>query len=424
MNFLITNTRWINPGDSASDTICSIRIREGTVVEWGADLIHSINEELIDGTNYCCSPGWLDLKANIGAPGRPQNESVDSLFNAAAAGGFTQMLISPNAKPIIQTLESVHYYTTLKNPQGIRIRVAAAASVNLEGKKMAEMLTLLQAGADAFSFVHPVSNSSFLSQVLLYTSDTGKPVIHFPQDTDLSSFGQINEGEVSDRRGLTGIPAIAETIFLNRDISLLGYSGGKLHFSSLSVGSSPGLVSKSKASGLSVSCDVAAHQLAFTDENLDNFDTLSKVMPPYRTEADRQELINALLNDQIDAVVSDHSPWHYDFKDCEFYRAEFGISSLETTFACLNTFAKGISPNQIVQVLAIGPRQILGLDLPKLHVGMKAEFTLFSTTKTWIPMRNNWQSKSFNNPFFEHVLTGIVAGIITETGFSPNPHNQ
>lgn len=399
-----------------------ISIVDGKIEDWGKSLPSNENDIFIDAQNACCSPGWLDLKVRVGAPGNPQHESLTSLFKAASAGGFTRILISPETNPVIQNPESVHYFKNLENAEGIQVLVSAAASLNLEGKKMTEMLRLSEEGASAFSFVHPVADSRFLTQVLRYNQHTGKAIIHFPHEPTLLQNGQIHEGTVSDSRGLTGIPAIAETISLQRDFSILKYAGGKLHFSTLSVGSSPDLVALAKADGLEITCDLAAHQLAFTEKNLDQFETNFKVMPPFRTENDRAGLVRAVLAGKVDAIVSDHNPWHYDVKVCEFDLARFGISSLETTYSCLQTFATGINPELVVQLLANGPRKILGLEISQLEKGKPADFTLFHPEKEWTVLEENWQSKSKNTPFLGQNLKGLVMGIVTQKGFFQNPH--
>lgn len=424
MNLYLSNIQWINPGDPLSGMIGNIRIRNGAVQEWGENLIPEKNELIIDGKNSFCSPGWLDLKTRIGEPSQPQNESLDSLFRSAAAGGYTRILIYPDTQNIIQTLESVSFYSNIKNDQGIKVLVAAAGSLNLEGKKMSEMLTLRKAGAVAFATVKPIQDSGFFSQILLYLKETKTPVIHFPQDQNLCIGGQIHEGEVSDRRGLGGIPEVAETIFVHRDIEIAAFTGGTVHLSSLSSPRSLELVSNARQKGVSISADLAAHQLAFTDESVEKFDTHYKVSPPFRTEKHRLGLIQAIRENKVQAVVSDHSPWHYDFKICPFDLAEFGISSLETTFSCLNTFVDSIEKDQIVNLLAIGPRKILGFEQPLLKVGLPADFTLFDTDRRWTPNPVSWLSKSKNTPFFGMNLKGVVLGIVTESGFTPNPHSE
>jgi dihydroorotase len=232
----------------------------------------------------------------------------------------------------------------------------------------------------------------------------------------------MHEGYTSENRGLSGIPKAAEHVAVSRTLLIAEYATGKVHLASLSTPESAEMVFQARAKNLQASCSVAAHQLAFTDENLDKFATVHKVWPPYCGETDRLELVQAVNNGKIDAIVSAHTPLHYDFKDVEFEVADFGISSLETTFSTLVTYARISKPEVVVELLSNGPRKILDLPNPKLEVGTPANFTLFSMDKTWTPLPDKWQSKSRNNPFFNKTLTGCVFGIVTENGFSQNPH--
>lgn len=422
MNLLLSDIQWIHPNDPENRKVNSIRLEGGYIVEWGENLPQLEGETMISGNGACCSPGWCDIKVKAGAPGRPQNESIQSLAKAAAAGGFTSILISPDTQPIIQTIESVHYFNSIENENGVQFLVSAAASLQLEGKKMTEMLRLNEAGAKAYSFVNPVQDSGFLSQVLLYSQHANNPLIINPYDYFLTRGGQMNEGEVSDRRGLAGIPAVAEEVAIIRDLALLAYTGGKVHFSSVSLAGSAKKVKEKQREGHWVTCDVPALALAFSDEALDDFDTNFKVFPPLRNEAERLALVEAVRNGEIDMVVSDHSPWQYDFKECEFDLAEFGISSLETAYACLQTHVKGLAEERIVELLSLNPRKLLNLPDLKLQLGAPADFTLFHPNKKWTLTQNNWQSRSVNSPFFGFEFTGQVAGVVTQAGFFPNPH--
>lgn len=422
MNLLIQKVIWVNPEDPSTGKQVSIRIKNGVVTEFGPDLSPENGEQIIEGKGQFCSPGWVDLKVTLGEPGKPQNEGLESLTRAAAAGGFTEILVQPDTNLIIQSREAVHYYKSYAPENGVKFWVAAAATLDLKGEKMAEVLTLDFHGADAFATVNPVANAGFFTRLLQYLTHCDKVLIHNPVDETLSSHGQIHHGLVSDSRGLSGIPSVSEEIMVQRDLALQKFSEGKLHLSSLSSEGSMEIMADAKKRGTPVTCDVAAHQLAFTHEELDQFDTVHKVLPPYRLETDRQALVKALHAGTIDAVVSDHRPWHYDFKDIEFESAEFGISSLETTFATLCTFGEGLSAEQLVRLLSTNPRKILGKDVPVLQPGLPARFTLFNPQLNWTVERTNWQSKSANNPFIGKEMTGLVIGVVTDKGFQPNPH--
>jgi len=418
MNLFINNILWINPEDQESGKQLSFRIQNGCISQFGNDIQAYENEEFIDGTGYCCSPGWIDLICRNGAPGRPQNESMETLAEASAAGGFTKIMLQPDTRPVIDTIESVAYFKNYNSINGVKFLVSGAATLKLEGTKMAEMLRMNKEGASSFSMVQSIADSGFFGRLLQYIQHSEKVLIDQPSDCFLSKNGQIHEGIVSDRRGLTGIPDEAELLVVERDITMLRYAGGKLHLSCLSVSDSLSKIAEAKKAGLEISCSIAANQLAFNHEALDQFNTVHKVWPPYRTEENRQLLVSALQSGIIDAVVSNHTPWHFDFKDIEFGNAEFGISSLETTFCNLVQFGKITDPGLIVQLLYTGPSNILGRETEKLRLGMAADFTLFSTQGNTDFQKDNWQSKSKNNPFIGHKLAGRILGIVTEKGFS------
>jgi dihydroorotase len=421
MNYLIKDVIWTQKTDPQSGKRFSIRVQSGKITEIGSDLVVEKNELVFEGNGSNMSPGWIDLVARNGAPGHPQNESINSFFNASAAGGFTRVMIMPDTKPIIETIESVSFFKNLKSGNGVSLMVCAAATAVLDGKKMAEILRLQEAGASAFSNISSLDNAGFLSRLLQYMTHGNNLFVEFPSEQSLTKGGQIHDGFVSDNRGLAGIPALAEHLVVDRNLSVLEYSGGRMHFACLS---SPESVKKilHKKSELEASCSIASNQLAFNQFAIDQFDTNHKVKPPYREENDRIGLKDLLQIGAIDAVVSNHSPWHYDFKDIEFESAEFGISNLETCFSSVVTFGEMENAEQLVSLFYNGPCSILNQKEAFLDIGMEANFTIFDTQKSWIPKKENWQSKSFNNPFFQTRLKGKVLAIATEKGIFPNPH--
>jgi len=421
MHFFIQNCTWIHPGEPYSGEVISIRILDGKIIESGHDIFPGINDVVIDATGYYASPGWTDLKCGNGTLSNPQNETPKSLCHAAAAGGFTSVQISPNQKTIVQSVESVSYFRNYPTENGIRFLVSAAATQNLNGNKMAEILTLAEAGSVSFSSVFPITNSRFMANLLLYMQHADATLFHSSWDPVLAT-GQIHEGFVAHNRGLEGIPSLAEEIMVERDISILKYTDGKLHIPCVSAAGSVSKLVDGKKQLPGLSFSIAAHQLLFTDLVLDTFDTVHKVFPPYRLETDRQALIKAVESGEVDAIVSDHTPLHFDFKIIEFGNAAFGISSLETTYSSLMTAIPDLSPEKQVTLLSGGPRKILGIDPFRLEEGSTADITIFSSDRWWTPNEATWQSHSKNSPFFGQKMKGVVKGVFTATGYHPNPH--
>jgi dihydroorotase len=224
---------------------------------------------------------------------------------------------------------------------------------------------------------------------------------------------------VSVRLGLRGLPGLAEDVQLARDLRLLEYAGGRLHVSSLSTAGAVALVREAKARGLRVTADVAAHQLAFTDEDLPPFDTSFKVKPPFRSELDRAALLQGLRDGIIDAATSAHQPHDPEAKELEFDLADFGAAGLETAFAAFHTHAgEALGLETILEKLISGPRAVLGRPVPTIQEGQPANLTLFDPTRVWTPTPATTASKARNNPFYGHQLRGQVLGTVLDHRFS------
>jgi dihydroorotase len=255
---------------------------------------------------------------------------------------------------------------------------------------------------------------------VLYLQHFGGLLINRPADPLLNRFGLMHEGPQASFLGMKGMPALAETLMIKRDLDFLEYCGvGRLHFSCLSSAQSVALVRQAKAQGWEVSCDVAAHQLAFNDSALQDFDTHFKLNPPLRSEEDRLALWEGLADGTIDAVVSDHCPQDIESKRLEFDLAEFGAIGLETVFSAINTYNKQVlTLEQIIDKIALAPRRLLGLPLPELKEGAEANLTIFDTDSTFLYDKASIVSASHNSPFLGQKLQGrargIVQGIYTE----------
>ncbi|MDO1444921.1 dihydroorotase [Rhodocytophaga aerolata] len=359
------------------------------------------------------SAGWVDMRALAKDPGLEHQEDLYTVRDAAAAGGFTEIALLPNTHPFTQTKESIIYAKTKGNTHAVTVHPMAGVTIDGKGKDLTEMIDLHMAGAIAFTDgIKPVWHSDILVKTLQYLQTFNGLLINRPEDTLLTQFGNMHEGITSTMLGLKGIPAIAEEMMIARDLRFLEYAGGKIHFSTISTAKAVQLIRQAKHKGLKVSCDIAAHQIAFDDTALLEFDTNLKVNPPFRSQADIAALWEGLADNTIDAIVSDHNPLDIESKKLEFDLAEFGITGLETAFALINTYNKILSVSDMVEKLAIRPRQILQLPVPAIEEGQVANLTLFSTELEWTYLEKNIRSKSLNSPFIGQTFKGKPLAII------------
>jgi dihydroorotase len=427
MIFLLKNARIIDPQSAHNGQTLDVLIENGLIRQLSPGLSLSADVRVIEGENLHLSPGWVDLRVSAKDPGFEHQEDLTSVGLAAAAGGFTDIAVLPNTKPVIDTKNAVGYIRRMAEGQPVSVHPIAAITRNTAGDDFADMLDLHQAGAIAFSDgAHPLQSPDLIIKTLQYLRPVNGLLMNRPEDATLARYGQMHEGVQSTLLGLRGIPALAEEIVVERDLRLLDYvladeprSVGAepiLHFSCLSSARSVALIRDAKAAGLPVSCDVAAHQLVFTDAALSTFDTNLKVNPPFRSAADRDALWAGLTDGTIDAIVSDHNPQDEESKNIEFDQAEFGITGLETVFAAVMSQPQPHDLNRIIDALTIGPRRLLRLPPVAIAEGEPATLTLFDPAGVWT--FDKTLSKSRNSPFFGQSLTGKVLGTFRHGQFT------
>jgi dihydroorotase len=372
--------------------------------------------KIIEGENLHLSVGWIDMRVSPKDPGYESKEDLTSLTNAAMAGGFTEIVTLPNTKPTIQTKESVAYFKQFSSNRLVQIHPAAAITKNCEGKDFTEMIDLHHAGAIAFTDgEHPIWNADILLKTLQYLYPINALLMNRPEEQHLAMFGQMHEGIESTLLGMKGIPAMAEELMIMRDLKLLEYANiqsenSVLHFSTISTAKSVELIREAKKKGLPVSCDIAAHQLAFTDADLREFDTNLKVNPPFRSQNDIEALQKGLADGTIDAVVSDHNPQDEEAKNLEFDLADFGIIGLETAFAVANNYGKLFIEN-LIEKFTTNPRNLLRMPQISIKEGEIANLTLFNPDLEWTFTESDIQSKSKNSPFIGKKIKGKVLGV-------------
>ncbi len=377
----------------------------------------------ISASDLMISPIWTDIQTFNGVSGYEYKETLETLSKSALSGGFGRVIVLPNTQPVLDTKSAV---TALRNQvQFLPIEVLpmGAISKNAEGKEIAELFDLQDAGVVAFSDgLTQKSNLKLLKNVLQYLQHFDAQLIITPYESTLSANGQMHEGENSARLGMVGIPRMTEKIAILNALEILRYTGGKLHFSKISTNQGVDIIRQAKADGLSVTADTEAYRFAFTDADLFDFDTNLKVQPPFRTTIDQKAILEGLKDGTIDTIISAHLPQDIESKRLEFNLAEFGIIGLETAYASLRTFTD-LSSSQIIEKLSIKSAELLKLPLPKIEVGKPANFTLFDENQEYIFAEKDIQSKSTNTPFIGKKLKGKVKGVFTKGQFSEvNPN--
>lgn len=373
--------------------------------------------EIFEGKGLYLSPGWIDLRVNCCEPGMEHKEDIASASVAAMYGGFCKMLAMPATTPVADNKSAIHYMLNTAIDSHVTLLPAGSITIRHEGKELAEMLDMKNAGAVAFTdYKNSISDALVLKLALSYAKNIDALIMHHPLNKTLSNHdNSINESLNTMQLGFKGSPTVAESIMLQRDIELLKYTGGRLHVCGVSCKESVEIIANAKANGLSITCDVCIHNLILDDSKLIEFDSNYKVNPPLRSTDDIEALIKAVNEDVIDAIVSDHSPQDIESKRVEFEFALPGIIGIQTLFALYNTFlSKSISLEKFVQKLTHGPAHILAIRENKIDIGEDAVCTVFQTTDSWTFNNSVNKSKSKNSPFMDKEMLGKAVAIINK----------
>lgn len=422
MNILLQSVILLDPASALHQQKVHLVVRDGMIasVQPASDDIPTGEfDYTLTSDSLHVSAGWLDLQAHFCDPGLEHREDLRTGAQTAAAAGFTEVALLPNTNPTVQSKNEVRYI--LGGSDGpVQLHPLAAVTRHTQGEELTEMIDLHHAGAVAFTDgAHPLEHRQVMLKALQYVQKFDGLLINRPEDTQLTAYGTMHEGVTSTRLGLKGMPALAETIALERDLRLLAYATEfayahppRLHVSNISSAASVELVRQAKARGLAVSCDVAAHQLVFDDQELISFDTNYKVNPPLRSLDDQQALREGIADGTIDAIVSAHRPQDEESKKCEFDLAEFGMLGLPAVLPVVSQLAReGASLPKLIACLTNRPRQLLKFMLPQIKEGEPANLTVFDPSTRWTWDRTTNFSKSVNHPWYGSEVTGKVLGV-------------
>ncbi|MEO6489473.1 MAG: dihydroorotase [Ferruginibacter sp.] len=383
------------------------------IIERIDDEISGNAGEVIASDNLHISIGWMDIFVNFCDPGFEHKETIASGASAAAAGGFTDVMVVPNTSPAISSKSQVEYIIQKALSLSVNLHPLGAVTKNAEGKELSEMYDMHSSGAIAFTDgTDSVQSPGVLLKALQYVLAIEGTVIQLPGDKTIGNNGLVNEGIVSTQLGLPGRPAIAEELMIARDIELLKYTGSRLHITGVSTKKGVELISHAKESGLRLTCSVTPYHCFFCEEDLLTYDTNLKVDPPLRTRDDMYALLKAINEGIVDCITSHHMPQHWDDKTCEFEYAKNGMSGLESLFAVMNSL--DIDLNKLVNLLTIAPREIFKIPVPQITLGSPACITLFDPSIKFVFDASMIRSRSANNAFIGKELKGRVIGIINK----------
>lgn len=408
MNIILKTAKVIDPASPFHNQTVDIQIENGVITNI-ANQIDNNEFEQVKYDNLHISQGWFDSSVCLGEPGFEERENIAHGLEVAAKSGFTQVAVEPNTHPIVDSQSIVSFIKQKAFGQTTELFPIGALTMKSEGNDLAELFDMKNAGAIAFGdYKKSIQNANVLKIALQYVQDFDGLVIAFSQDNSIKGKGVANEGVESTKLGLKGIPTLAEEVQIARNLFLLEYTGGKIHFPTISTAKSVELIKEAKLKGLNVTCSTAVHLLTMTDEKLNDFDTRFKVLPPLRDEANRQALINGVLDGTIDCITSEHNPLDIEHKKLEFNSASNGTIGLESAFAALNT----VLPIEVVIAKLTAARTIFKIEEQPIAVGNKVNLTLFNPKKEYIFTKEDILSKSKNSAFLNHAMNGEVYGVI------------
>ncbi len=410
----ITNCTILDPF-AEKEFAGEILLKNGKINDVGKSISADGVDEL-DANGAVVTHGFCDIHAHFREPGREDKETLVTGSQAALAGGFTTVCVMPNTNPPLDSPESIRFIAEKAEDLSIQLYPIGAVTVGQNGKEMTEMGEMVKAGAVAFSDDGiPITDGEVMRLALEYSTQFDVPIINHAEDVDLRGSGQMNEGRWSTRLGLAGIPDVSESIMVERDLQVAGFTGGRIHVPHVSTEKSVHAIRRAKENGVNISAEVTPHHLYFDDSALQTYDTNLKVAPPIRSEADREAMIGAISDGTVDCIATDHAPHTVEEKESPFEYAPCGMIGLESAFGAVWKMLsdKKMSLLDVVRKLTVMPRQIIGFDSDLFAKGAEAELVFLNPDQEWTFGLEHIRSKSRNSPFVGEMLKGQVVSVVS-----------
>jgi dihydroorotase len=409
VSLLIKNGRVIDPANNLDD-ISDVFVSNGVIETVRRD-VSKIAETVVDAAGCWVVPGFIDLHVHLREPGYEYKETIAAGSRAAVAGGFTTICCMPNTSPVIDSPEILAY---VRSRAGAYAKVLPIASITLgqKGERLSDMALLKNAGAYGFSEDgKSVLNALIMKQALEHAATLGLPVLDHCEDINLANGGVINEGEVSRRMKLPGIPSAAEDIITARDLLLAESAGAQIHICHISTAVSARLLKEAKARGVNASGEVCPHHFCLCDEDIPEDNGNYKMNPPLRSYADMEAMRRALADDVIDIIATDHAPHSDTDKTGGFLKSAFGVTGLETALGlCITVLVNNgvLSPSRLIRKLTVNPARTLGINAGTLSAGALADIAVIDPERQWAVNPTLFISKGKNTPFGCKTLSGMI----------------
>ena len=410
-NILVRGARVLDPG-AGVDAVLDVRIDDGTIAELGSRLDPNAHR-VVEAEGLTLAPAFVDPHVHLRTPGREDEETIASGTEAAAAGGYCAILAMPNTDPVVDSASVLGSLAEAAQSEAeVPVGFLAAISKGQEGSELTEMAELADAGAAGFSDDgRPVTAPGLMRRALQYGAVTDRPLALHCEEPTLSKSGQMHEGAVSAELGFAGYPSVAESLMVERDLSLAAYEARPVHLLHLSARESVEAVRRARAAGVTATAEVTPHHLCLTDDAVRSLDSNLKMNPPLRSADDRAALVEGLRDGTIQAIATDHAPHARHEKEVPFEAAPFGVTGLETAFAALYTHLvePGLVPlDLLLRRMSSGPAEVFGLPAPRIAAGEAANLVLLDTRAGWRVQEDGFRSRSSNSWLLGQRLTGKV----------------